>query len=561
MGKMVCFLAFFAMCGLLFADVIYLKDGRKIEGKIIRETEDEVVVKMKFTELPISKADIEKIERTAGEPEEKADTPKAPVEKPAEKPEKPKEKPAVQPQPEKPKVPEGCLGIADVAYFKLISAQVEKLKWVKQGSNEKMDVAEDFLAIRFALTNSGKETLIYVPAHSRLEEVHRGRDEKNNVCKQAGTGEARLRGYFPEGACTETVAKIEQGKSVEDIIVFLKPKPEAEKIILTIETEALLLTDYGYIEIEIPLLLGSPDPTKQPTAKFTEKAREKTELNVKGEAKIANAIAARLLSAEFKRVSAVSKEHNMVVTAQATSLVLKFAFENKTSKSISYMAFLAPEFGMHVVARDDQGRRYGMLGLSGFDLCEAKSGLPNAIKAKETITDLLIIEPPQVGAKFITIIAITDFLFPKVDKFAGLLMAKIPLNNGKIDREKSSYIKFVHQELVLEQKTIIDIVDEWSTADRTKWDDKYCGSRVSGKGKVFNNRYIEEFGCTEVLLMVGENALKQATYVIEIIVPGCLTFRDGDDVQYKGVIWGAKSEQEGSVTVLALQVFGISVKK
>jgi hypothetical protein len=223
------------------------------------------------------------------------------------------------------------------------------------------------------------------------------------------------------------------------------------------------------------------------------------------------------------------------------------------------MAFLAPEFGMHVVARDDQGRRYGMLGLSGFDLCEAKTGLPNAIKAKETVTDLLIIETPQVAAKFITIIAITDFLFPNVDKFAGLLMAKIPLNNGKIDREKSSYIKFVHQELALEQKIVIDIVDEWSTADRTKWDDKYCGCRVSGKGKVFNCRYIEELGCTEILLKVGENALKQATYVIEIIVPGCLTFRDGDDVQYKGVIWAAKSEQEGSV--LALKVFGISVKK
>ena len=185
----------------------------------------------------------------------------------------------------------------------------------------------------------------------------------------------------------------------------------------------------------------------------------------------------------------------------------------------------------------------------------------NGIKAKETLTDFLIIEPPQAGAKFITIIAITDFLFPNIDKFAGLLIAKIPLSNGKIDREKSSYIKFVHQELALEQKTVIDIIDEWSTLDKTKWDDKYCGGRVSGKGKVFNSQYIEEIRCTEILLKVGESAVKQATYVVEIIVPGCLAFQDGDDIRYKGVIWGAKSEQERSLTFLALQVFGIWVKK
>lgn len=512
MGKIVCFLAFFVACCVVFAD----------------------------------------------EPEKEPGAPKPPVEKP----QNPKDKPAQQPQPEKPKVPEGCIAVADAGYFKLVSADVQKLKWGKRGSDEKLEFPEDLFVVKFALTNSGKGTLTYVPAHSRIEETHRGRDDKNNVYKQAGTGEiARFAGYFPEGACTETVVRIEPGKSVEDIIVFEKPKPEAEKIVLTIETEPLLLTDYGCIEIEIPLLLGRPDPAKQPSAKFTEKAREKIELKVKGDAKIGNTVIARLLSAQLKRVSAVSKEFDVVVTAEKTSLIVKFTFENKTSKNIPYTAFLGPEFGMHVVARDDSGHRYGMFSLSGFDLCDAKSGLPSAIKAKETITDLLIIEPPQASAKFITIIVITDFLFPNADKLAGLLLAKIPLNNGKIDTEKNSYIKFVHQELALEQKTVIDIVDEWSTLDKTKWEDKYSGIRVSGKAKVATSRYIDEIGCTEVTLEIAENVIKQTTYVIEIIVPGSLPISPDDNVQYKGVIWGAKSEKDRSLTVLTLQVFGITVRK
>jgi hypothetical protein len=490
MGKIVCFVAFFAVCGLLFAD-----------------------------------------------------------------------EPKKQPAPEKGKVPEGCIAIADVAHFKLTSAQVEKLKWIRRENKEKVEVPEDLLVVKFALTNCGKEVLIYVPVHSRLEGGHRGRDDKNNVYKQTAlAGFARSAGIYPEGACAETVVKIEPGKSVEDIVAFEKPKAEAEKITLTIEMEPLLLADYGYIEIEIPLLLGRPDPTKQVTTKFTEKAREKAELNVKGDAKIASSVVVHLLCAELKRVSAANREHNVVSTTQGAFLMLKFAFENKTSRSIPYAAFLAPEFGMHVVARDDLGRRYSMLALSGFDLCEAKSGLPNAIKGKESITDYLIIEPPQAAAKSITIIVVTDFLFPNNDKLAGLLVVRIPLSQGKIDREKNTYIKFVRQELGLEQKTAISIIEEWSTLDRAKWDDKYCGIRVSGKAKVFHVQYEAEGGYSLVFIRAGDDAAKQVTYLIEIIVPGAVSIQTDDDIYYKGVIWGAKSE-EGREKYMLLQVFGITVKK
>jgi hypothetical protein len=483
-------------------------------------------------------------------PEGKPESPKAPPEKP--------QKPKDQPQVEQPKAPEGSIAISDSVYFKLIGSGVQKLKWTKRGSSKVVEMPEDVLIVKFSVTNSGKGTLVYISAHSRLEEKHKGRDEKNNAYKQLGTaGVAKETGYFPEGASPEAVIRLEPGKTIEDAIVFEKPKQEAEKVILTLETEPLLLADYGYIEIEVPVLLGKTDPTKQPTAQFTKKTLEKTELTVKGEARIANSIVARLVCAQLKPVSALDKEYNVVITTKGDFLVLKLSFENKTSKNISYTAFLAPEFGAHVVARDDLGKRYMMLGIKGCDLCEAKSGLPSGIKPKETITDLLILEPPQAGAKSLTVIAVTDLLFPGADKFAGLLLAKIPLSNGKVDREKNSYIKFIHQELALEQKVIIDVIDESSTLDKTKWDDKYCGIRVSGTGKVFNVYHDEEGNYTQVIIRIGESSLKQVTYAVEIVVPGSLALQANDEIQYKGVIWGVKSE-EG---VCALGIFGISIKK
>lgn len=58
-------------CGTLaMGDVIHLKDGRKLEGKIISETEEHVRLKMAHGEMTIERSDIEKIEKeTVSDPD------------------------------------------------------------------------------------------------------------------------------------------------------------------------------------------------------------------------------------------------------------------------------------------------------------------------------------------------------------------------------------------------------------------------------------------------------------------------------------------------------------
>ncbi|MCG8526641.1 MAG: retroviral-like aspartic protease family protein [Opitutales bacterium] len=64
-AKTCSFILFLGAVIHLQADVIYLKNGRKIEGTVISETDDQVVFKMAMGEVTYSRSKIERIERNA----------------------------------------------------------------------------------------------------------------------------------------------------------------------------------------------------------------------------------------------------------------------------------------------------------------------------------------------------------------------------------------------------------------------------------------------------------------------------------------------------------------
>lgn len=67
-----------ALCVLAYADTIHLVDGKKLEGKIIKETDDMIVLDTGREKIPIQKEVIRKIERDSPAPKPK------PKPKPAE---------------------------------------------------------------------------------------------------------------------------------------------------------------------------------------------------------------------------------------------------------------------------------------------------------------------------------------------------------------------------------------------------------------------------------------------------------------------------------------------
>jgi hypothetical protein len=94
-------LAVLLIAGAALADIVTLRDGRRLEGKIILETVDVVILKMRYGEMRIRRNDIEKIERKDWE--EPEPEPKKPVEKEPVEPEPPEVEPEEpQPEPEEP---------------------------------------------------------------------------------------------------------------------------------------------------------------------------------------------------------------------------------------------------------------------------------------------------------------------------------------------------------------------------------------------------------------------------------------------------------------------------
>ena len=84
----------FAVAVCAFADTVYLKDGRKLEGEIVREGEETIELKMKYGTMTIDRGDIERIEKTQPAKEEKSKP-----EKPEENPQPPeKQQPGQAPQ-------------------------------------------------------------------------------------------------------------------------------------------------------------------------------------------------------------------------------------------------------------------------------------------------------------------------------------------------------------------------------------------------------------------------------------------------------------------------------
>ena len=59
-----CFISIILSSLYLFGDVIYLKNGGKVEGIIIEESESEVTVKLGFGEMSLSRSEIDSISRT-----------------------------------------------------------------------------------------------------------------------------------------------------------------------------------------------------------------------------------------------------------------------------------------------------------------------------------------------------------------------------------------------------------------------------------------------------------------------------------------------------------------
>jgi hypothetical protein len=59
-----------ALCALACADVIHFVDGSRLEGKIVKETADMIVLDTGREQIPIQKSVIKRIERDAPEPQE-----------------------------------------------------------------------------------------------------------------------------------------------------------------------------------------------------------------------------------------------------------------------------------------------------------------------------------------------------------------------------------------------------------------------------------------------------------------------------------------------------------
>jgi hypothetical protein len=66
---------------LAFADMVHLKDGRTLEGKIISETKDTITLKMALGEVSIKREEIKEIEKKPWTPPEKPQAQKTPEEK------------------------------------------------------------------------------------------------------------------------------------------------------------------------------------------------------------------------------------------------------------------------------------------------------------------------------------------------------------------------------------------------------------------------------------------------------------------------------------------------
>lgn len=110
-----------AFVGTLYADVVHLKDGRKLEGKIIREGKDSLVIRMKYGEVTIEKKDVDKIEKKEWEePPTEQNLP------PKEQPEPETQKPVVKASPElKKKVDTLVQKLADEKYSAREEAEKE----------------------------------------------------------------------------------------------------------------------------------------------------------------------------------------------------------------------------------------------------------------------------------------------------------------------------------------------------------------------------------------------------------------------------------------------------
>ncbi len=69
--SMLCVLVFICLlCTSAIADVIHMKDGRKLEGEITEEAEEYIKLKMKYGSMTIQRSKIEKIEKGASKTEE-----------------------------------------------------------------------------------------------------------------------------------------------------------------------------------------------------------------------------------------------------------------------------------------------------------------------------------------------------------------------------------------------------------------------------------------------------------------------------------------------------------
>ena len=59
-------LASLALCATAYGDVLHLKTGGTVEGEIVEEAADKILIRTKFGVQQIARADIERVEREAG---------------------------------------------------------------------------------------------------------------------------------------------------------------------------------------------------------------------------------------------------------------------------------------------------------------------------------------------------------------------------------------------------------------------------------------------------------------------------------------------------------------
>lgn len=175
-------LAILFLAVIAVADVVHMKDGRKLKGKIVGETDNEVILKMPYGQMKIPWTDIERIEKTGEmEPLPKEEPPEPPPseDEPGETAEEPPEEPA-KPVPKTPEKTE-VFTVDDWLAFEKKFAGYSNLdeetrlrrllEWKKEYRGRRIVIKAKVVAIRqevvMVLTDEGEKplTTLYVKVH------------------------------------------------------------------------------------------------------------------------------------------------------------------------------------------------------------------------------------------------------------------------------------------------------------------------------------------------------------------------------------------------------------